>query len=168
MPGCRYDGKNYSSCTITVIFNQATSRGTLTVSAQNRGDTAPSTLLTADVVVGGNGHLTPTGKFHASRWEKDHVSTKYGSYADTPYSKTLLGGNAFGPYQLHIKELENRGIYIHGTMGPSWNPSTGLNALLSPTSHGCVRMANTDILKLHEMMPLPSGNPVIITAAPKK
>jgi len=29
-------------------------------------------------------------------------------------------------------------------------------------------MANTDVIKLHDMMPLPSGNPVIITAAPKK
>jgi lipoprotein-anchoring transpeptidase ErfK/SrfK len=102
------------------------------------------------------------GNFHASYWEKDHVSKKYGSLADTPYSKTVLGGNAFGPYQLHLAELESRGIYIHGTMGPSWNPSTTLNALVSPTSHGCIRMANTDNIKLHEMTLHPGQIPVAI------
>jgi lipoprotein-anchoring transpeptidase ErfK/SrfK len=141
MPGCQYGGKSYSSCTITVVFDQNTWKGSLTVTGQNHGDVSPTVLLTADVV---GGHNTPMGNFHASYWEKDHVSKKYGSLADTPYSKTLIGGNAFGPYQLHIFELERRGIYIHGTMGPKWNPSTALNALVSPTSHGCVRMANTD------------------------
>ncbi len=90
------------------------------------------------------------------------MSNKYGSLADTPYSKTMLGGNAFGPYQLHIRELETRGIYIHGTMGPSWNPSTELNALVSPTSHGCIRMANTDNITLFKMMPHPIGNRITI------
>jgi hypothetical protein len=56
--------------------------------------------------------VTPTGTFTATVWEKDHVSTKYGNAANTPWSKTALGGNAFGPYQLHMKELDSRGIYI--------------------------------------------------------
>jgi hypothetical protein len=159
MPGCRYGGKAYSSCTITVEFDDNTWRGSLTVAGQNRGDTSPTELLTADVV---GGHNTPMGAFHASYWETDHVSTKYGNLANTPYSKTLLGGNAFGPYQLHIFELESRGIYIHGTMGPRWNPSTTLNALVSPTSHGCVRMANTDNITLHDMMPHPEQNVIVI------
>jgi len=156
--GCTFKGKVYSACTITVVLD-ANYRGTLTVTGQNKGDTAATTLLTADIVAGPN---TPLGSFHASSWEKDHVSTKYGSLADTPYSKTVLGGNAFGPYQLHIAELESRGIYIHGTMGPTWNPSTELNALISPTSHGCVRMANTDNITLHDMTPSPSRIPLII------
>lgn len=158
MAGCTFKGKVYSACTITVVLD-ANYRGTLTVTGQNKGDTAATTLLTADIVAGPN---TPLGSFHASSWEKDHVSTKYGSLADTPYSKTVLGGNAFGPYQLHIAELESRGIYIHGTMGPTWNPSTELNALISPTSHGCVRMANTDNITLHDMTPSPSRIPLII------
>ncbi|MGC2658215.1 MAG: L,D-transpeptidase [Bryobacteraceae bacterium] len=158
MAGCTFQGKAYSSCTITVVLD-STFRGVLTVTAQNHGDSAPSTLLTADIV---GGPHTPFGNFHASRWEKDHVSKKYGSLADTPYSKTMLGGNAFGPFQLHIAELEKRGIYIHGTMGPSWNPSTGLNAIVSPTSHGCVRMANTDNIALHDMIPNPAHVPVIV------
>lgn len=159
MPGCSYGGKNYGSCAITVVFDSRTWRGTLSVTGQNPGDANATVLLTADVV---GGPHTPTGNFHASYWEKDHVSKKYGSLADTPYSKTLLGGNAFGPYQLHIAELERRGIYIHGTMGPRWNPSTTLNALVSPTSHGCVRMANTDNITLHEMIPHPVHIPITI------
>jgi len=159
MAGCQYGGKSYSSCTITVVFDENTWRGSLTVTGQNVGDANPTVLLTADVV---GGHNTPMGSFHASNWEKDHVSKKYGSLADTPYSKTVLGGNAFGPFQLHIRELESRGIYIHGTMGPRWNPSTTLNALVSPTSHGCVRMANTDNITLHDMMPHPAENSIII------
>jgi lipoprotein-anchoring transpeptidase ErfK/SrfK len=134
-------------------------RGTLTVAGQSQGDSAATTLLTADIVAGPH---TPLGTFHASRWEKDHVSKQYGSLADTPYSKTIFGGNAFGPFQLHIAELEARGIYIHGTMGPSWYNSTSLNALVSPTSHGCIRMANTDNITLHDMMPQPARIPIII------
>jgi|SRR5271167_4768527 len=159
MGGWLYQGKSYSSCTITVELNSSTWKGTLTVRGQNRTDATAKELLKADVVAGPN---TPMGDFSAARWEKDHVSTKYGSLADTPYSKTLLGGNAFGPYQLHIFELEARGIYIHGTMGPSWNPSTSLNALVSPTSHGCIRMANTDNISLYKMMPSPNGNRIMI------
>jgi lipoprotein-anchoring transpeptidase ErfK/SrfK len=119
--------------------------------------------LKADVVVGGGGHVTPTGTFHASRWEQNHVSSNYGSYANTPWNKSLFGLNAFGPYQLHIRELEKRGIYIHGTMGPSWNRFTALNALLSPTSHGCVRMSNADNIHLHELLPNPLGTVVKIS-----
>jgi lipoprotein-anchoring transpeptidase ErfK/SrfK len=164
MAGCDYSGKKYSTCTITAVFNDDW-KGTITVTGQNKGDASPTVLLTAEVV---GGPHTPMGTFHASYWEKDHVSTKYGSLADTPYSKTLLGGNAFGPFQLHIRELESRGIYIHGTMGPSWNPSTALNALVSPTSHGCVRMANTDNISLHNMMPTPAENTIILKKAPAK
>jgi lipoprotein-anchoring transpeptidase ErfK/SrfK len=159
MAGCRHGGKSYSTCTITIALDNSTWRGRLTVCGQNRGDASATELLTADVVAGPH---TPMGNFSATYWEKYHVSSKYGSLADTPYSKTLLGENAFGPYQLHMMELEGRGIYIHGTMGPRWNPSTTLNALVSPTSHGCIRRANTDNIALHEMMPIPNANRVIV------
>jgi lipoprotein-anchoring transpeptidase ErfK/SrfK len=163
---CTAGDKTFSTCRITITYDPKTSQGTLVVTGQNEGDKDPTTLLTTSVVVGGDGHVTPTGTFTASSWEKDHVSTKYGTWADTPYSKTTLGLNAFGPYQLHIKELDRRGIYIHGTMGPSWNPFTGLNSLVSPTSHGCVRMCNRDDEALHTLMPSPSGNKIIIRTEP--
>ena len=165
MLGCKVGKKEYDKCMITVTYDSETSEGTLVVTGQNKGEKNPTTLLTADVVVGGDGHVTPTGKFTASFWEKDHVSKLYGTSADTPWSKTLLGGNAFGPYQLHIKELDSRGIFIHGTMGPGWSPTTWGNRLfLSPTSHGCVRMCNRDDLTLHDIMPNPSGNKIIINS----
>jgi RHS repeat-associated protein len=168
MEGCKAGDKTFSTCTIKIVYDPKTSKGTLTVTGQNKGDKDPTVLLTSSVVVGGNGHVTPTGTFTATVWEKDHVSTKYGSAADTPYSKTVLGGNAFGPYQLHMKELDSQGIYIHGTMGPSWSPTTWGNSIfLSPTSHGCVRMCNRDDVALHDMMPNPGGNKVIISTKPE-
>jgi len=166
--GCQSGDKTFATCTITVVYNPETSKGTLTVTGENKGDKNPTTLLTSSVVVGGNGHVTPTGTFTASYWEKDHVSTKYGKWADTPYSKTMFGGNAFGPYQLHIKELDKQGIYIHGTMGPSWNPTTKINNLISPASHGCVRMCNADDIALRNMMPHPEGNKINISAKPEE
>ncbi|WP_083808423.1 phage head spike fiber domain-containing protein [Granulicella tundricola] len=167
MAGCQAGDKKFSTCTITVTYDPKTSKGTLTVTGQNKGDAAPTTLLTASVVVGGDGHVTPTGTFTAKSWEKDHVSTLYGNSANTPWSKTALGGNAFGPYQLHIKELDGRGIFIHGTMGPGWSPTTWGNALfLSPTSHGCIRMCNRDDIDLHSIMPNPAGNKIIIGTTP--
>src|SRR5208337_3515915 len=168
MAGCTAGDKTFTTCTITITYDPKTSQGTLVVTGQNKGDKDPTVLLTSSVVVGGDGHVTPTGTFTAKSWEKDHVSTKYGTWADTPYSKTKLGLNAFGPYQLHIKELDSRGIYIHGTMGPSWNPFTGLNSLVSPTSHGCVRMCNRDDETLHNLMPNPSGNKIIIRTTPEQ
>src|SRR5437763_4729434 len=75
---------------ITVVYGSKTSKGTLFAQGSDG-----STKLKADVVVGGDGHVTPTGTFHASGWEKDHVSKKYGSYADAPWSKSPLGINAF-------------------------------------------------------------------------
>ena len=125
MLGCQVGDQKYSTCTITVVYDPKTSKGTLTVTGQNKGDNNPTTLLTTGVVVGGDGHLTPTGTFTASVWEKDHVSKLYGSAADTPWSKTVLGGNASGPYQLHIKELDSRGIFIHGRWGRVGVPQLG-------------------------------------------
>lgn len=168
MEGCQAGDKKFQTCTIKIVYDPKTSKGTLTVLGQNKGDKNPTVLLTSSVVVGGDGHVTPTGTFTATVWEKDHVSTKYGNAANTPWSKTVLGGNAFGPYQLHMKELDSRGIYIHGTMGPGWSPSTWGNSIfLSPTSHGCVRMCNRDDIALHDMMPNPSGNKVIISTKPE-
>jgi RHS repeat-associated protein len=168
MLGCQVGNQKYTTCTITVVYDPKTSKGTLTVTGQNKGDENATVLLSTGVVVGGDGHLTPTGTFTASVWEKDHVSKLYGTAADTPWSKTVLGGNAFGPYQLHIKELDSRGIFIHGTMGPGWSPTTWGNSIfLSPASHGCVRMCNSDNINLHKIMPDPSGNKIIIGTTPE-
>lgn len=166
MQGCQAGDKKFTICTITVTYDPKTSNGTLTVTGQNKGDKNPTVLLTSSVKVGGDGHVTPTGTFTATTWEKDHVSTKYGTWANTPYSQTKLGLNAFGPFQLHMKELDSRGIYIHGTMGPSWSPFTFGNNVLGSSSHGCIRMCNRDDIRLHDIMPNPAGNKVIIRANP--
>ncbi len=143
---------------VVVVYDAATSTGQVFAVGHDG-----SILLRGDVVVGGKDSPTPTGTYHASHWESSHVSKKYGSYANTPWDKSPLGLNALGPFQLHLKELENRGIYLHGTMGPSWNPFTALNSLLSPTSHGCVRMSNRVDIGLHDLMPNPNGIEVKIS-----
>lgn len=143
---------------IVVVYNPDTSAGQIFAIAPDG-----TIKIHGNVVVGGKDSPTPTGTYHASYWESNHVSTKYGSYANTPWNKSPLGLNAFGPYQLHLKELETRGIYLHGTMGPSWNPFTALNSLLSSTSHGCVRMSNQDDIELHTLMPNPHGIEVKIS-----
>lgn len=157
---CKVDGQDVK-CRIVVVYDQTDSHGHIYL-VQSKNS---RTLMDGDVIVGGNGK-TPVGKFHASRWETDHVSTRYGWEASTPWSKSPLGLNAFGPYQLHIKELESRGIWIHGTMGPGWAGSAKMNRLVSPTSHGCVRCANPTIIRLHELMPKPNGNEILISVDP--
>ncbi len=162
MSGCTAGDKTFSTCTITITYNQETHQGTLVVTGENKGDKSPTTLLTSQVVVGGDGHVTPTGTFTATTWSKDHTSTVEGRWSETPYSKTWFGTNAFGPYQLHMKELDSRGIYIHGTMGPNNSPFTFGNDLFGTASHGCIRMCNRDDNALHTLMPNPAGNKVII------
>lgn len=146
---------------VVIIYDAKSSNGTL-----YGVDGTGAVVLKSKVVVGGGGHTTPLGSFHGSYWEKDHTSSKYGHFADTPWSKSPFGVNAFGPYQLHMRELESRGIYIHGTMGPSWNPSTELSALVSPTSHGCVRMNNADDIRLRDLLPKPDSVPIVISTNP--
>jgi RHS repeat-associated protein len=164
--GCKVGDKTIE-CRIVVVYDKKTSTGTLYVLGKlDKKDKNETVLLKTGVVVGGDGHVTPTGTFTAAYWEKDHVSTRYGFWADTPWSKSALGLNAFGPYQLHIKELEKGGIYIHGTLGPRWNPFEGSNVPLGSTSHGCVRMCNRDVFQLHSLMPDPVGNPIRISTGP--
>ncbi len=167
MKGCQAGDKKFETCTITIVYDPKTSKGTITVTGQNKGDKDPTVLLTGSVVVGGDGHVTPTGTFTATTWEKDHVSTKYGSWANTKWSDSWMGKNVFGPFQLHIGELEKQGIWIHGTLGPSWSPTTWGNTVVGGTSHGCIRLCNQDDIALHNLMPNPRGNQIIIKTTPK-
>ncbi len=167
MQGCKAGDRTFTTCTITIVYDPKTSKGTITVTGQNKGDKDPTVLLTGSVVVGGDGHVTPTGTFTAKSWEKDHVSTKYGSWASTKWSDSSWGKNVFGPFQLHIQELDKQGIYIHGTLGPSWSPTTWGNTVVGSTSHGCIRLCNQDDIALHNLMPNPQGNQIIIRTTPK-
>ncbi len=167
MKGCQAGDKKFETCTITIVYDPKTSKGTITVTGQNKGDKDPTVLLTGSVVVGGDGHVTPTGTFTATTWEKDHVSTKYGSWANTKWSDSWMGKNVFGPFQLHIGELDKQGIMIHGTLGPAWSPTTWGNTVVGGTSHGCIRLCNQDDIALHNLMPNPRGNQIIIKTTGK-
>ena len=105
-------------------------------------------LFTMSVVVGSKKNPTPHGVFHAGDWVRDYTTPKWGRESDEPWSETLLGGNAFGPYQLPLGEKP--GYFIHGTMGPGWASLRWGQLLVSPESHGCVRLPNPDIIRLHD------------------
>lgn len=109
MAGCQSGDKKFETCTITVTYDKKTHEGTLVVTGQNKGDKTATILLTSSVVVGGDGHITPTGTFTAKRWEGDHTSKVEGRWSETPYSKTWFGTNAFGPWQLHMSGKTSNG-----------------------------------------------------------
>lgn len=48
-------------------------------------------------------------------------------------------------------------------MGPSWSRVTWGNMIVGGTSHGCVRMCNAANIELHNLMPNPAGNKIIIS-----
>ena len=56
-----------------------------------------------------------------------------------------LCGREIGKNRLGTVDTFHRYIYIHGT--PDWEPM-GI-----PLSHGCIRMRNTDIVELFDLIP---------------
>lgn len=99
-----------------------------------RGD---STLKSYPVSVGTRAHPTPTGTFWISmmiwnpRWHPPESEWAQGRKPEPPGPR-----NPMGRVKLHISEL----YYIHGT--------TSVGRLGGPASHGCIRMANADIMDL--------------------
>jgi L,D-transpeptidase YbiS len=81
----------------------------------------------------------PTGEFGREGDDADHVQTR------------ILWLEGLDPENANTKE---RYIYIHGTNTES--------KLGTPASHGCVRMANEDIIDLYAMVPV--GAKVAIAA----
>jgi hypothetical protein len=59
MAGCTAGDKTFDTCTITITYDPKTSQGTLVVTGMNKGDTSPTELLKADVVVGGKDPASP-------------------------------------------------------------------------------------------------------------
>lgn len=99
-----------------------------------RGDSA---VKSYPVSVGTRKHPTPTGTFWISRmiwnpgWHPPESEWAQGRKPEPPGPR-----NPMGRVKLHISEL----YYIHGT--------TSVGRLGGPASHGCIRMANADIMDL--------------------
>ncbi|HEX2190185.1 MAG TPA: L,D-transpeptidase [Longimicrobiaceae bacterium] len=99
-----------------------------------RGD---SVVKSYPVSVGTSRHPTPTGTFWISRmiwnprWHPPESEWARGRKPEPPGPR-----NPMGRVKLHISEL----YYIHGT--------TSVGRLGGPASHGCIRMANADIIDL--------------------
>jgi len=92
-------------------------------------------------------NTTPVGNFTLGPWQKDKTNPKYGAKTSTPWSKSSIGYNAYGPYFAPV--LNSDGVGIHGTIGLSkgtWSAAKWW----SPTSHGCVRVPNETIINMHD------------------
>lgn len=103
----------------------------------------PAVLDSFRVSGGLRAHPTPRGTFSISRlvlnpwWHPPKSAWARGSQPARPGSQ-----NPMGHAKLHLKGL----YYIHGT------PSANEASLGRPASHGCVRMANRDVLLLSRVV----------------
>ncbi|MBV7337529.1 DUF4157 domain-containing protein [Chloroflexi bacterium TSY] len=114
------------------------------------------------VVTGGEKTPTPKGRFRLKQWEKDYTTPRWREQSCTPWSEDTLGRNVFGPYIIRFKG----GYFIHGTVGPGISPIT-LNGIAMGNlagSHGCIRVANNDLVDLHDgLLSNPKGTQLIVT-----
>jgi RHS repeat-associated protein len=126
-------------------------------------DKDKNTILTSDIVHGGENDpktQTSVGDFKLGEWQTDKTSKQWGSATATKWSESIWGGNAYGPYFVPMIGTDGEGI--HGTMGMSFG-TWWATSRLSPTSHGCIRIPNDNIVKLHDsILKDPAGTPVRI------
>ena len=110
-------------------------------------------LLETDALPGCKDTRTPTGNFKAVVWQATKTNPKYPNTQNPGY------WNGYGPWFLQVLTPggEYHGIGIHGsTPGNLWLPWA--------CSHGCIRLHNSDVIKLHDLLPNPSGTPISIVA----
>lgn len=108
---------------------------------------------------------TSVGKFKLGQWQKNKTGTRFPG-ATTKWEDSWWGGNVYGPYFVPIVGSDGEGI--HGTRGlthGTWEAAK----LISPVSHGCVRVSNANIIEMHDkILPNPSGTPVSIIQSPPR
>jgi RHS repeat-associated protein len=122
-------------------------------------------LFSDDIIVGCDKYETPEGDFQAGDWIEDKTNPEYGPI---PWSEDFT--NPYGPWFLPINDLNGQYTTygIHGTAGPGWywNPAPPFPGLWPgdfwECSHGCVRLSNRGIYKLHDLLPNPRRTPIRI------
>lgn len=90
---------------------------------------------------------TPEGIFHIKSIED---ASNWGFYEDKA-TKQLIG---YGPYFVRLETNRWKGIGIHGT------DENHLHEIGTNASHGCIRMANDDLLEVVRMVKI--GQKVVI------
>jgi RHS repeat-associated protein len=118
MAGCTAGDKTFTTCTITITYDPKTSQGTLVVTGQNKGDKDPTVLLTSSVVVGGDGHVTPTGTFTAKSWEKDQLNSNYAGATGTWASSN--------PLVMYVSQTGLAWAITSGTANITYTSPTGV------------------------------------------
>ena len=104
---------------------------------------------TFDVTVGAPTHRTPTGTYRLSKviWNPGWVPPKSEWASDKEPKDPGAPGNPMG----RVKILFDSLLYIHGT------PAT--RTLGEPVSHGCIRMRNSDAMRVARMVMELGGAP---------
>lgn len=97
-----------------------------------------------DNTEGGN-IQTRVGKFKLESWHQEYTTAAY----PVKYSENMWKA-AFGLWAAKFGPNSN-GQHMHGTYGPKWLGNVPIN--YAPGSHGCIRVANKNILLVHEMCP---------------
>lgn len=120
-------------------------------------------LMKANIIHGCPNSKTPTGKFRLGIWDPNHTSPAWKKDSLTPWDKSFWGYNVFGAWFVPL--INGDGVAIHGTVGPRipffWYRY--LPTRFGSCSHGCIRMTNPDIIKLHDLLPEIEGTRVTIS-----
>jgi len=114
--------------------------------------------MTASAHPGCKSTASRTGNFKAGRWQKNKVNQDYWN-TRFPYSDPSMGWlSGYGPWFLPINTPSGQYTTtgIHGT--------SIFTAMPWSCSHGCVRLSDPDIEKLHDLLPKPQGTPIEIDA----
>ena len=123
-------------------------------------------IFKEDAVTGCPGNETRLGTYTAGKWQPNKKNNEY----PTPWNVDNWA-NPYGPYFMPLYKDGKYSTYgIHGTKGPGYSPfeKPPLSQYWSHQSdylycsHGCVRVSNKDIQKLHDLLPDSKGTEVVI------
>lgn len=89
---------------------------------------------------------TRVGSYKVESWHESYTTADY----PVKWSDDVWAG-AFGKWCAKIGP-KGQGQHIHGTRGPEILGNIPIN--YAPGSHGCIRLANKNITRLHEMVPV--------------
>ena len=119
----------------------------------------------ADVRGTGGNSKTRVGSFRIVRWHERYSNGEY-----EEWDGTLINKGAFGAFAARIND--GHGQMIHGTYGSGvvdWAVVNGNIAGVGiPGSHGCVRLENRHITRIHDICPVGTKVEKIYTTREKR
>jgi hypothetical protein len=115
-------------------------------------------VMQSDICSGRPGHLTPTGAFHITNKDLNHVSSIYGRIVDRRNRTMVADADVDMPTPVGTRFVNAPMRYFM-----QFAPGIGLHAGYLPgypASHGCVRMPEQSAIAFYNAVPV--GTPVIV------